>query len=125
MSEMWTHRKQSSTPGAPQERSDVTPYARLGNAVLKVPSIHNTPAKGFLMESRMHGNMHVRFGERGRRNHDEESPYRRFRLYSTRPTTEPRGSRLDHTAGRGRTFARDPSSGPYYCGTRHLYEFCR
>ena len=41
-------------------------------------------ATGFLMESRMQGNSHVRFGERGRRNHDEESSNRRFRLYSTR-----------------------------------------
>jgi hypothetical protein len=29
-------------------------------------------------------NLPVRFGERGRRNHGEESSYRRFRLYSTR-----------------------------------------
>src|SRR5215813_4793487 len=42
-------------------------------------------ATGFLMESRMQGNSHVRFGERGRRNHDEESSYRRFCLYSTWP----------------------------------------
>ena len=37
----------------------------------------------FLMESRMQGNLQVRFGERGRRIRNEESLYRRSRLYST------------------------------------------
>src|SRR5882672_8174584 len=38
----------------------------------------------FLMESRVQGNLHARFGERGRGIHNEESLHRRSRLYSTR-----------------------------------------
>ena len=66
-----------------------------------MPSIHNKPAKGFLMERRMHGNTHVRCGERGRRNHDEESSNRRFRLYSTNPEPSPEDDETTQDLDRG------------------------
>ena len=73
--------KQKTLAKAGEANPDIFTVSRTGTTGY---THGHKPATGFLMESRMQGNSHVRFGERGRRNHDEESSYRRFCLYSTR-----------------------------------------
>src|SRR5262249_10748150 len=81
MSQTIMAKKQKSLGKAGEANPDMFTVSRTGTTGY---THGHKSATGFLMESRMQGNSHVRFGERGRRNHDEESSYRRFCLYSTR-----------------------------------------